>query len=262
MIGPNTGMDRWFLVIATVLAAIGGGWGMLAVHRGTRSRWTVVWMIAVLGCQFAFLSARGQIRGSCPLHDPGEILAYLAWAVTLSYLLVGPAYRLSLLGVFSAPLVLVLQLAAVVFVFLEAPPQRIPETSGFHALHSSAAVLAYGALGLAGISGVMFLVLNHQLKEQVLRSGLFRNMPPAHLLLVSLERLLWLGTGLLTVGVVAGFLMRPAEHARSHFLAAMAVWVAYLALLAVKSVRGMTGRKLALAAVGIFALSLLVFLSV
>ena len=36
----------------------------------------------------------------------------------------------------------------------------------------------------------------------------------------------------------------------------------YLALLAVKTVRGLTGRKLALAAVGIFLLSLLVFLSV
>jgi ABC-type uncharacterized transport system permease subunit len=255
-------MDRWFLIAATVLAAIGGGWGMLAVHRGARSRWTVLWMIAVLLCQFGFLSQRGQIRGSCPLHDPGEILAYLAWAVTLFYLLVGPAYRLSLLGVFSAPLVVVMQLGALVSVMVEAAPKRIPETSAFHALHSSAAVLAYGALGLAGISGIMFLVLNHQLKEQVLRSGLFRNMPPAHLLLVSLERLLWVGTGLLTVGVVAGFLMSPAEHARPHLLAAMAVWVAYLVLVVVKAVRGMTGRKLALATVGIFLLSLLVFLSV
>ncbi|MCF7731694.1 MAG: cytochrome c biogenesis protein [Akkermansiaceae bacterium] len=255
-------MDRWFLIAATVLAAIGGGWGMLSVHRGARSHWTVIWMIAVLLCQFGFLSQRGQVRGSCPLHDPGEIMAYLAWSVTLFYLLVGPAYRLSLLGVFSAPLVVVLQLGALGFVMMEAPPHRIPETSAYHALHSSAAVLAYGALGLAAISGVMFLVLNHQLKEQVLRSALFRNMPPVKLLLVSLERLLWCGTGLLTVGVVAGFLMEPGKDTRPHFIAAMAVWVAYLALLAFKTVRGMTGRKLALAAVGVFLLSLLVFLSV
>ena len=58
---------------------------------------------------------RGQVRGSCPLHDPGEILAYLAWAVTIFYLVVGSAYRLSLLGVFSAPLVVVLQLGALGF---------------------------------------------------------------------------------------------------------------------------------------------------
>lgn len=255
-------MAHWFLIAATVFAAIGGGLGMLSVHRGARSHWTVIWMIAVLLCQFGFLGQRGQVRGSCPLHDPGEILAYLAWAVTLFYLLVGPAYRLSLLGVFSAPLVVVLQAAALGFVALEAAPKLIPETSASHALHSSAAVLAYGALGLAAISGVMFLVLNHQLKEQVLRSALFRNMPPVKLLLVSLERLLWCGTALLTVGVVAGFLMPPAEDARPHFIAAMAVWIAYLALLAIKMVRGMTGRKLALAAVGIFLLSLLVFLSV
>ncbi len=255
-------MDRWFLIAATALAAIGGGCGLVAVHRGQRSRWTMVWMLAVLACQFGFLSLRGQVRGSCPLHNPGEILAYLAWAVTLFYFLVGPAHRLSLLGVFSAPLVVVLQLGALGFLAVEAPPRRIPETSAFHALHSSTAVLAYGALGLAAISGVMFLVLNHQLKEQVLRSGLFRNMPPAHSLLVSLERMLWVGTGLLTVGVLAGLFMGPTEHSPSHFFAAIAVWTAYVALLVIKSLRGMTGRRLALAAVGFFLLSLLLFLSV
>ncbi|MBN8456431.1 MAG: cytochrome c biogenesis protein CcsA [Verrucomicrobia bacterium] len=255
-------MDRWFLIAATALAAIGGGWGMVSVHRGQRSRVTVVWMLFVLVCQFGFLSLRGQVRGSCPLHDPGEILAYLAWAVTIFYLVVGSAYRLSLLGVFSAPLVVVLQLGALGFVAVEAPPHRIPETSAFHALHSSAAVLAYGALGLAAISGVMFLTLNHQLKEQVLRSGLFRNMPPAHSLLVSLERMLWVGTGLLTLGVLAGVFMGPAEHSPGHFFAAIAVWTAYVGLLVFKTFRGMTGRKLALASVAIFVVSLLLFFSV
>ncbi len=28
------GMDRWFLIAATLLAAIGGAWGMISVHRG------------------------------------------------------------------------------------------------------------------------------------------------------------------------------------------------------------------------------------
>ena len=41
-------MDRWFLIAATLLAAVGGVWGMISVHRGKRSRWTVVWMAAVI----------------------------------------------------------------------------------------------------------------------------------------------------------------------------------------------------------------------
>lgn len=255
-------MDRWLLLAATLLAVIGGGSGMLSVHHGVRSRWTVVWMVGVLLCQFGFLGLRGQIRGACPLQDLGETLVFLAWSLTLFYLLVGPAYRLSLLGVFTTPLVAVLQVLALFYGWLGPAPKWVGETSVFHALHSATSVLAYGALGLAGIAGSMFLVLDRQLKDQILRSGLFRNLPPVRDLLVSLERLLWLGTGLLTVGVVAGFLMPRTTPAHSHTIVAMAVWAGYAALLVVKSFRGLTGRKLALSAVGIFVFSLLVFASV
>jgi len=252
-------MDRWFLLIATLLAAIGGIWGMICVHRGTRSHWTVAWMIAVLLCQFGFLSIRGQIRGACPLQDLGEMLVFLAWSLTLFYLLIGPAYRISLLGVFSAPLVFVLQAAALIAGMLttSSTPEFAPNV--FHSLHSAISVLAYGALALAGVAGIMFLVLDRQLKIHHLKSGLFRNLPPAHELLVSLERLLWLGTGLLTLGIIAGFLMPRTTPQHSHLLVALAVWVGYVALLAVKTWRGLTGRKLALAAVAMFIFSLVVF---
>ncbi|MCX6875191.1 MAG: cytochrome c biogenesis protein CcsA [Verrucomicrobia bacterium] len=252
-------MDRWFLLIATLLAAIGGAWGMISVHRGTRSHWTVVWMVAVLFCQLGFLSIRGQLRSTCPLQDIGEILVFLAWALTLFYLLIGPAYRISLLGVFSAPLVCGLQVAALISGLLTASPKREVTTNVFHSLHSATSVLAYGALALAAVAGIMFLVLDRQLKIHHLKSGLFRNLPPAFSLLVSLERLLWVGTGLLTLGVVAGFLMPRTTPAHLHLIVALAVWVAYVGLLAVKTVRGLTGRKLALAAVVMFILSLLVF---
>ncbi len=252
-------MDRWFLLIATLLAAIGGTWGMISVHRGTRSHWTVAWMVAVMLCQLGFLSVRGQLRTACPLHDLGEMLVFLAWSLTLFYLLIGPAYRISLLGVFSAPLVFVLQSGALISGLFTVSPQRDPSPNLFHSLHSATSVLAYGALALAGVAGIMFLVLDRQLKVHRLKSGLFRNLPPAHQLLVSLERLLWLGSGLLTLGIVAGFLMPPTTPLHSHLIVAMAVWVGYTALLAVKTLRGLTGRKLALAAVAMFILSLVVF---
>lgn len=255
-------MDRWLLLAATLLAAIGGGLGMAAVHRGTRSRWTVVWLAGVLLCQFGFLAVRGQVRGACPLQDLGETLVFLAWAMTVFYFLVGSTYRLSLLGVFTAPLVVMLQGSALLYGWLGPVPKWVGETSVFHALHSATSVLAYGALGLAGIAGTMFLVLDRQLKDQLLRSGLFRNLPPARHLLVSMERLLWLGTGLLTLGIIAGLLMPRTTPAHVHTIVAMAVWAGYAGLLVVKAWRGLTGRKLALFAVGIFVLSLVVFASV
>lgn len=252
-------MDRWFLLIATLLAAIGGTWGMISVHRGTRSHWTVVWMVGVLLCQLGFLSIRGQLRSACPLQDLGEMLVFLAWSLTLFYLLIGPAYRISLLGVFSAPLVFVLQAAALIagLVTTSSTPEFTPNI--FHSLHSATSVLAYGALALAGVAGIMFLVLDRQLKIHRLKSGLFRNLPAAHELLVSLERLLWLGSGLLTIGIIAGFLMPRTTPLHSHLFMALAVWSGYAVLLAVKTSRGLTGRKLALSAVIMFILSLVIF---
>jgi ABC-type uncharacterized transport system permease subunit len=236
-------MDRWFLISSTLLAAIGGVWGMVSVHRGKRSPWTVAWMVGVLVCQIAFLSLRGQQREACPLGDRGEILAFLAWSLTLFYLLVGPAYRISLLGVFTAPVVALFQSIALLPGVLTQDPQPIPGGNPWHETHSATSVLAYGALALAAVAGVMFLVLDRQLKEHHLKSGLFRNLPPVRELLVSLERLLWLGGGLLTIGIVAGFLMPHEKNALGHLIAAVLVWLAYATLLLVKSIRGLTGRR-------------------
>lgn len=253
------GMDRWFLIASTLLAAIGGIWGMLSVHRGKRSHWTVVWMAAAFLCQLGFLWERGQMRAACPLADRGEILAFLAWSLTLFYLLVGPAYRISLLGVFTAPVVVVFQGIALIPGVLMANPPELVGGNPWHETHSAMSVLAYGALALAAVAGVMFLILDKQLKEHHLRSGLFKNLPPVRELLVSLERLLWLGSVLLTVGVVAGFMMPHSEAAWAHLFAAVAVWLGYAVLLGVKQVRGLTGRRLSLAAVVLFVLSLAVF---
>lgn len=253
------GMDRWFLIVSTLLAAIGGVWGMVSVHRGRRSHWTVVWMIGVFACQIGFLSVRGEMRSACPLADRGEILAFLAWSLTLFYLLVGPTYRISLLGVFTAPVVVIFQAIALVPGVLSIDPAPVQGSNVWHETHSAMSVLAYGALALAAVAGVMFRVLDRQLKEHHLKSGLFRNLPPVRELLISLERLLWLGLGLLTVGVVAGLLMPRTESAWAHLLAALAVWLGYAVLLGVKQVRGLTGRRLSLAAVVLFLLSLAVF---
>ena len=252
-------MERWLLIAATLLAVLASVRGMLAVHRGRRSRSTVIWMAAAMLCQFAFLSLRGQQRGVCPLKDYGEILVFLAWSLTLFYLLVGPAYRISLLGVFSAPVVAVFQAIALVPGVLEVAPRKIAGGTPWHEMHSATSVLAYGALALAAVAGVMFLVLDRQLKEHHLQSGLFRGLPPVRELLVSLRRLLWLGGGLLTVGIVAGFLMPHDKEAIGHLIAALTVWSGYAVLLAVQAVRGLTGRRLSLLVVSWFILSLGVF---
>jgi ABC-type uncharacterized transport system permease subunit len=188
----------------------------------------------------------------------GEILVFLAWSLTMFYLAVGPTYRISLLGVFSAPVVVLFQIVALVPGMLEASPGRVMETDPWRETHAAMSVLGYGALALAAVAGVMFLVLDRQLKEQHLSSGLFRNLPPVRELLVSMQRLLWIGLAMLTVGVVAGFAM-PRSGGNAHLVVATVVWVAYTVLVVVKQFRGMTGRRFSLAAVLLFVVSLSVF---
>lgn len=251
-------MERWMLMAATLLAAVGGIWGIVSVSHGSRSRWTVLWMISAFICQLFFLSLRGESRGACPLGDWGERLAFLAWSLTLFYLLVGPAYRISLLGVFTAPVVVLFQSIAMIPGVLTENPQRVAVTNAWGETHSATSVLSYGAFALAAVASVMFLVLDRQLKEQHLKGGLFKNLPPARELLTSIERLIWLGFGLLSIGIIAGFMM-PRTGFTSHFVAALAVWLAYAFLLIMKRVRGLTGRRISSAAVVLFVMSLLVF---
>ena len=256
--GQGRGVDRWFLIAATALAIVGGLTGMWTVHKGTRSRWTVVWMSLVFLAQLGFLSVRGEARGACPLVGLGEIMAFLAWSLVLFYLAVGPTYRLSLLGVFTAPLVTIIQVLALLPGVWISNPQRVGVTDGWKETHAAMSVLSYGALALAAVAGVMFLVLDKQLKDQHLKSGLFRNLPPVRELLKSMVRLLWIGLVLLSIGVVAGFMM-TRTGGTAHLVAATGVWISYTALLSIRQVRGLTGRRTATATVALFIVSLSVF---
>jgi ABC-type uncharacterized transport system permease subunit len=252
-------VDRWFVILSTALAFAGAVTGMWTVHRGTRSPWTVLWMGLAFVAQMAFLSVRGQARGACPLVGLGEILVFLAWSLTLFYLAVGPAYRVSLLGVFTSPVVVVFQGFALMPGLLVEKVEKVGSSNAWSETHAATSVLSYGALALAAVAGVMFLVLDHQLKEHHLQSGLFRNLPPVRELLKSLIRLLWLGVFLLTVGIVAGFMMPSHGGALAHLLAALGTWLGYVILLGIKQSRGLTGRRTAWSAVLLFLGSLSVF---
>lgn len=252
-------MDRWFLIASTLFAAVAGVRGLLVLRHGRKSHWTVWWMSAVMICQLGYLGIRGEMRGACPLRSIAEISVFLAWSLTLFYLLVGPTFRISLLGVFTAPAVALFQGFALLPGRLDPNPEKVLNTTFWGETHSATSVLAYGALALAAVAGVMFLVLDRQLKEHHLKGGLFRNLPPVRELLVSLERLLWLGMFLLTIGVAAGILMPHGEGAWAHLIAAVCVWISYVTLMVTMRVRGLTGRKFAVGAVVIFIFSLGVF---
>jgi hypothetical protein len=115
----------------------------------------------------------------------------------------------------------------------------------------------------------MFLVLNQQLKEAHLTTGLFQKLPPARELVSVVRRLLVLGVGVLTLGVFCGVMMEirgdgigmaGASGVGRHLLIAMGLWVSYGVLLVVTWWRGLPPRMLSLASIVLFVFSLLLFL--
>lgn len=252
-------MDRWMLFLALVLAAVAAVQGAGYLRLGTRSKWTLPLMIGSFIAQMFVLGARGDMRGACPLLDTGEILVFSAWALTIFYMGVGSMFRLSLLGVFTSPLVAFLLALALVPGLMDTEPVRATSVDPWREMHAALSVMAYGALGLAAVAGVMFIVLNRKLKDADTSTGLFKNLPPARELSGIVVRLLLIGYALLTGGLVCGVLMEGAMSAANHLIAALIIWAAYGILLLVDWRRGMPPGKLSLAALVLFVLSLLVF---
>src|SRR5689334_6775621 len=104
-------MDRQLIVVSTIcfLAAVARTIALFAARKFQGGRFNSLAIALGFVFQAAFLTLRGHALGRCPLTNLFEVFVFLAWSVALIYLVVGPAYRLSLMGAFTAPLVVLLQ---------------------------------------------------------------------------------------------------------------------------------------------------------
>jgi ABC-type transport system involved in cytochrome c biogenesis permease subunit len=216
-------------------------------------------MLAGFVLHTVFLYLRGQQLHRCPLTNPFEITVFIAWAAVLFYLLIGPSYRVSFLGAFTAPLALALGLIALLG--LSDAPRREPlSRSPWVDFHAAIAILACGAFGLAFVTGIMYLIQERQLKTRKLGST-FLLFPPIEQLDVINERLVLLGFGMLTVGMMGGIVSyRIVGHwSTPKIVWAVGVWLLYGALIAARRLWSVRGRRSALGSVMTFALVLATF---
>src|ERR1700752_4261693 len=107
-------MDRFLLIAAVLCFLASFGYTLYALGSGRFRPGRINFVAILIGFVFqtAFLYLRGKAEGSCPLNSLFDVLIFHSWSLILIYLIVGPAYRLSLLGAFSAPIALVLLLIA------------------------------------------------------------------------------------------------------------------------------------------------------
>lgn len=237
-------MERQFLILSTccyfaaVIRTLLAARNRIALH----GRFSFFAVVAGFLLQTAFLSERGHLLGRCPLTNLFEVFIFLAWSVALIYLLVGPAYRLSLMGAFTAPVVFVLQAFALIAPIDVPHRSRVPADPWLE-FHASISMIAYGAFALACVAGVMYMIQERQLKTHRL-DGIFSQLPPLTSLFGALTRLLWVGFALYSAGLLSGFFTgRPLPWVKVVY--AFVIWVLYAVILQGRHWRWFSPRRVA-----------------
>jgi ABC-type uncharacterized transport system permease subunit len=249
-------MDRLLLIAATFCFLASFSYTLYALGAGRFRPGRINFSVLLAGFLFqsGFLYLRGQAEGSCPLNSLYDVVIFQSWALVLIYLIVGPTYRLSLMGAFTAPFAFLLLLIAL---FLPGPHHPVHRLviNPWVEFHAALSLIAYGAFGLACVAGIMYLLQERQLKTHK-ASSLLYNLPPISVLAMANRRLVWLGFGLLTVAFAAGFLSQIAVNSVK-FWAAGAIWCVYAAFLILGRLRTVTPRRLAELSIALFVLAML-----
>ncbi len=254
-------MDRFWLYGSTLCFLVSFGYTVLAVRGGRflPTRFNFIAVACGFLLQTAFLYLRGQAIGRCPLTNLFEVFIFVSWSMTLIYMIVGPAYRLSLMGAFTSPVVFLIQIIALLLP-IDHPAALKTKVNPWLEFHASFSIIACGAFLLAGVAGLMYLVQERQLKRHTLGS-LFYRLPPVSQLAIANRRLIALGFILLTLGLGSGFFIHPLPNPLKLGLAVF-IWAMYAVILWGRGWKALAPHRLAMASVLAFGIVLATLWSV
>ncbi len=204
--------------------------------------------------QTIFLERRGQATGHCPISNLFETMAFFSWCLVLTYLLVGQAYRMSILGAFTSPVAFFINFLALAVT--DDMPRPLPKLGWQLELHATLALMGLGILGVAALAGVAYLIQDRQLKSHNL-SAWFYTLPTVGRLELVQTRVLWLGFCIFTAGAMLGFSI-PQQPERDWVKIAWssAVCVLYAGVLAVLSLGYLSHKKAAWVSISSYILIL------
>ena len=248
-------MERIALIGSALCYLFGFGHTMFSLRQGRFQPGRFNFAAVALGAFFQgwYLSLLGRHLHACPIRTLPEILVFLGWSMALFYLVIGPSYRLSLMGAFTAPVVLLLQVAAILLP--DAPPLAVKVVNPWVETHAALSLVAYGAYGLSCVAGLMYLVQERQLKSRN-PAPLFHYLPPITALSTTNRRLLGMGFVLMTLSFAAGFAAKlPVGSAKFAFSGVL--WLLYGAMLVAAWTGRLAARRVARGGVAVFLLALL-----
>ena len=258
----NFPSDRTWLWMAAALYAVAFITSTTSMLRSKGRSHGLLLGLVIFGVmsQTVGLYLRGMERDGCPIRNTFEVVQFVVWSVTLFYVVVGTAFRVSLLGYFTSGLAVAMSIVSLSIHSWDAQA-RPPVFGGvpWIEVHASFGLIAYGAFGTLAITSLMFLLQTFSLKQKHLR-GLFAFLPP----IVALEginfRLLLTGLVVLTISIAVGghyYRQDPESISGTKLVVATAVWFAYMAALALRLRRILVSATLAWTCLVLFGFALI-----
>lgn len=254
--------DRQWIFVATVVYASTFALGTYSAIR-LRRRAAHIYVLGLVSMgwllQTIGLYARGLQYGGCPLANRFELVQFVVWSAIALYIFVGPAFRVSLLGVFTSGLATALSILSLLF------PQwdtldRDPlfGDSPWIELHAALALFSYGVFGIQALTSIMYLMQSRSLKRKQM-GGLFPFLPSLVELAKINVRLVLIGFVILTLALSIGSVYFARDHASVDELklgATIGVWLAYGAMMGLRHFKTLTSKQFSWACIAVFLIAL------
>jgi len=238
--------------------------GLLGLTRkqpgaGLRTMLNVL-LVCGWGFQMMGLYLRGMAGKGCPLGNTFEIVQFVAWSAMLLYFFVGAAFRVSLLGLFTAGYAALLALVSLLIPHWDlVRGQKFFGQNPWIEVHAALAVFSYGVFGILALTSLMQLLQNWSLKNKRL-NGLFWFLPSVTQLEQINYRMVLLGVVLLTfsLGVGASWWLRNTDSVHlPKLMVTIGVWLAYVIVLLLRWRGRLVSVRFAWVCLVLFCLALL-----
>lgn len=263
------------LLVIALLLYLAGAFYSIVIFT-TKSKRPERELLVLAGAGFAFhtaaIGASWLEAGHFPIVNPKEVSSFIAWAIVAYFLGMSLRYHTRALPTFILPLVFVFTLVSLLLpdpeqrrsLLLESLISANTLTRIIFPVHVTLVIFSYAAFIVTFVSGVMYLIQEHELKAKRFGAA-FQSLPALNTCDEIGYRSLSIGFVLLTLGVVTGILWNNQRDGRYWHndpkeVLALATWFVYLFIMHYRLTAGWRGRRVALLSIAGFVFVILTWL--
>jgi cytochrome c-type biogenesis protein CcsB len=259
-------MEPVFIITTiTYMCSCACYFGYLFFQKGALQRMAAGLMTLGFALHTIFLAVGGVRSGHFPVNNLHETLSITGWALAAVFLALSLKYKLKILGIYAAPLIVLIMIAAYQ---MPTPVAQDPQLfkSWWLAAHIITIFIGNAAFALACGLGLLYLLQENAIKQNN-RGFFFSRLPSLDLLDTSGYACIVVGFSMITIGLITGVVYAKAIWGRFWSWDPKEVWSAitwlfYAAMLHERLTVGWRGRRAAVMAIIGFGVLLFTFLGV